>query len=232
MNNASELKRQAKSQLKNRWGLAIGGFFIAIIFFPAILATINFFVGTSNSLLVKTIVNIITLFLNIILFVGTLNFSLNYAQIEKTPLLDDIFSGFRVFVKALIIYIIIIICVAIGLALLIIPGIIVALMLSQALYILMDDNSKSAIDCLKESIHIMNGHKLEGFILSLSFLGWIALIILPLFILIVFPLPIYFLLIYILLLLMGLSLFLPYFNVTFALFYLKVKKYYYDTSEN
>ncbi|OOM80911.1 DUF975 family protein [Clostridium sp. BL-8] len=232
MNTASELKKQAKNQLRNRWGLAIGGCFISIIFFPAILAAINFFADTSSSLFIKAIVNIITLSINIILFMGALNLSLNYAKIENTPLLDDIFSGFSVFFKALIIYIIITICIAIGLILLIIPGIIIALIFSQSLYILMDDKSKSIIDCLKESANMMKGHKLEFFMLSVSFLGWIALIILPLFILILFPLPIYFLLVYILLLLIGLSLFLPYLNVTFAIFYLSVKRYYYDVREN
>jgi uncharacterized membrane protein len=232
MNNASELKRQAKNQLKNRWGLAIGGFFLAIIFFPTILAIVNFFASTSSSLLEKTIINIITLALNIILFVGTLKFSLNHTSIERTPLLDDIFSGFKVFIKALMIYIIMTICIVIGLVLLIIPGIIAALMFSQALYILVDDNNKSAIGCLKESINMMKGNKLKFLMLSLSFLGWIILIILPLFILILFPLPIYFLLIYILLLSIGLALFLPYLNVTFALFYLEVKTYYYSPKTN
>lgn len=227
MNSTSELKRQAKSQLKSRWGLAIGGFFIAVLFFPFILSIINFFAGKYGSFPIKTIIYLFTLILNILLLVGTVKFSLNYASIGKTPFLDDIFSGFKVFVKALCVNIIMMISITLGFVLLIVPGIIVGLMFSQALYILMDDNSKSAIDCLKESVNIMKGHKLEFFILSLSFLGWILLMIAPLFVLIYFPLPMYFLLLYVLILLIGLLLLIPYINVTFAIFYLKVKNSYY-----
>lgn len=230
MISSSELKKHAKSQLRGRWGLAIGGFFLAVFFFPSIIDIINFFAG--ESLPLKIITYLLTIVVPFLLIVGTLKFSLNYATPEKTPFLDDIFSGFKVTVKALAIYIIMIVCITLGLILLIVPGVIVSLIFSQALYILVDDNSKSVMDCLKESANMMKGYKMDCFVLSLSFLGWFMLMLTPLFFLVYFPLPIYLGLIYLLLLFIGLLCLIPYMNVTFALFYLKVKNNYYGITEN
>lgn len=231
MRNIFKLKREARSQLKNGWGLAIGCFFIALILFPFISSIINSLAKNSDSIFLRIFIYVVTFVLNFLLVVGTLKFSLNYAQSDKTPFVGDIFSGFSVFRKALLIYIILIFSIGLGLALFIVPGIIFSLMLSQALYILVDDNKKSALDCIKESIQMMKGNKLELFILSLSFLGWFILMILPIFILKFFPLPTYFILVYLLFFLIGLLILIPYINVTFALFYLKVKNAYYGITE-
>jgi len=230
MISSSELKRQARNQLRGRWGLAIGGFFLAVFFFPSIIYIISFF--TSGFLPLKIITYLLTIIVPFILIVGTLKFSLNYATTSKTPFLDDIFSGFKVTVKALLIYIIMVACITLGLVLLIVPGIIVSLMLSQSLYILIDDNSKSVIDCLKESVNMMKDHKVDCFVLSLSFLGWFILMIFPIFLLAYFPLPIYLGLIYLLLLFIGLLWLITYMNVTFALFHLKIKDAYDGVTEN
>lgn len=230
MNNSSELKKQAKSQLKGRWGLAIGGFFTATFFFPVVIEIINFFIGGS---LPTTIIKYsLSTIIKFILIVGTLKFSLNYADPEKTPLLDDIFSGFKITIKALLIYIIMIICITIGFLLLIVPGIIVSLAFSQALYILIDDNSKSAIDCLKESVTMMKGHKKDYLILALSFIGWLLLMIVPIFFLKIFPLPIFIGILYLFILFAGLLWLITYINITFANFYLKVKNDYFSVTKN
>lgn len=63
--------------------------------------------------------------------------------------------------------------------LLIVPGIIAAYRYSFAIYILLDDPSKSVIQCIHESKVLTNGNKFELFILDLSFLGWLVLGIIP-----------------------------------------------------
>lgn len=55
---------------------------------------------------------------------------------------------------------------------LIIPGIVVAFMFSQTFFILAENNEKFISECLKESSVMMNGHKIELFVLGLSFLMW------------------------------------------------------------
>lgn len=230
MVNSSEFKKQAKSQLKGRWGSAIGGFFIAVFFFPFIIDIINFFIDGSLSInIIKYSVSII---IRLILIVGTLKFSLHFAKPGKAPFLDDIFSGFKIPLKAVLVYIIMIFCITIGFVLLIVPGIIISLAFSQSLYILIDNNHKSAIECIKDSINMMKGNKKDCLLLSLSFLGWIALMIIPIFFLALFPLPIYVGILYLLILFTGLLWIIPYMNVTFANFYLKVSNDYYGISEN
>ena len=54
-------------------------------------------------------------------------------------------------------------------------GIILSFMYSQAYYIMAENPEMSIIDCLKESSRIMKGHKMDLFVLELSFLGWVIL---------------------------------------------------------
>lgn len=230
MINSSELKKQAQNQLKGKWGLAIGGFFISVFFFPLIIDIINFFIN--GSLLIDVIKYSVSVMIRLILIAGALKFSLNYANTEKTPFLDDIFSGFKIAVKALSIYLIMIFCIIIGFILLIVPGIIISLAFSQSLYILIDNDNKSAIECIKESTNMMKGHKKDYLLLSLSFLGWIALMIVPIFFLVLFPLPIFVGVLYLFILFAELLWLIPYMNITFANFYLKVKNNSYDVIEN
>lgn len=56
-----------------------------------------------------------------------------------------------------------------------IPGIIKALAYSLSERLLLEDPSLSAIDAITKSREIMNGHKMEFFLLILSFLGWFIL---------------------------------------------------------
>lgn len=59
--------------------------------------------------------------------------------------------------------------------LLIVPGIIKAFGYSQAMYILAENPGMGAREALKKSQEMMDGHKMELFVLSLSFLGWMLL---------------------------------------------------------
>ncbi|MDR1590072.1 MAG: DUF975 family protein [Oscillospiraceae bacterium] len=55
----------------------------------------------------------------------------------------------------------------------IVPGIIAAFRYSMAVYILADDPTKGALECIRESKQMMKSHKLNLFVLELSFLGWL-----------------------------------------------------------
>lgn len=83
-----------------------------------------------------------------------------------------LFDGYNDFVRIFLAGLLVFICETIGLALLIVPGIIVALMFSQTSFILKDDPQVSATDAMKKSMEMMKGHKMELFMLWLSFLGW------------------------------------------------------------
>lgn len=70
--------------------------------------------------------------------------------------------------------------VAIGVFLLVIPGIIFSYSFSMAFYIINDHPEMSAIEALRESNRLMKGHKMEYFFLQMSFIGWIIVGILSL----------------------------------------------------
>ncbi len=89
-----------------------------------------------------------------------------------------LFDGYKDFGRVFLTGLLFTICEAIGFVLLIVPGIIVALMFSQAYYILKDDPQVGATDALKRSMEMMQGHKMELFMLWLSFLGWAILAVL------------------------------------------------------
>jgi uncharacterized membrane protein len=207
MINRAELKRHAKDQLRGKWGLAIGS--IVVIFLIQFLFNfISRFVEDNTILFI--IMTLVSIIVSSVMSIGMYKLALNYAYDDKQPAFADIFSGFQVILKVVGLFILLGIIILVGTILLVIPGIIFSFMFSQAYYILADDNSKSIIQCLKESAGIMKGYKFKYFVLSLSFLGWILLGIIPLGI--------------------GLLWVMPYMNVTMASFYLKVKDNYYGAN--
>ena len=86
-----------------------------------------------------------------------------------------LFDGYKDFWRIFVAGFLVLICEVIGFALIIVPGIIVALMFSQTSFILKDDPQVSAIDAMKQSAKMMEGHKWELFKLWLSFIGWLIL---------------------------------------------------------
>lgn len=57
----------------------------------------------------------------------------------------------------------------------IIPGIVKSYSYMMAPYIIAEDPSIGALEAISRSEKMMRGHKMEAFILSLSFIGWILL---------------------------------------------------------
>ncbi|MEG2786220.1 MAG: DUF975 family protein [Romboutsia sp.] len=203
MFSRSELKSGAKDQLKGKWLLAI----LVFICYSAILQLVN--VELTNS----TEGSMFGMSLNIIGFlvygsmqVGMSRFTLKLARKDQTTQFNDLFSGFDVFIKALVMNLILGVCVSIGMILFIIPGVIIGLMFSQANYILAQNPEKSSIECLKESSRMMKGYKFNFFVLQLSFIGWLILATLTFGI--------------------GLLWYVPYYQMTMTNFYLKIKENY------
>lgn len=77
--------------------------------------------------------------------------------------------------EALKLYIFVTLRVLLKSLLLVIPGIIESIRLSMVYYIMADDPSKDALQCIQESVIMMEGNKLAFFRLALSFAGWYIL---------------------------------------------------------
>lgn len=164
----SVLKSNAKQQLKSKWGLAIGSILVAQLIISMTSGSSSFF----DSERIAIGISLVNLLLSGVMTFGICRFTLNLAVDKESAEFGDIFSGFRVYLKTLGIFLLMGICILLGILLLVIPGIIIALMFSQAYYVLCDNSDIGVIDSLKESASLMKGHKWEYLVLQLSFIGW------------------------------------------------------------
>ena len=93
-----------------------------------------------------------------------------------SPSVGNLLDGFGFFWRILLINILIDLFVTLWGLLLIIPAIIASYSYSMATYLLIDHPEYSVMDCIRESKRMMRGHKMEFFLLQLSFIGWILLV--------------------------------------------------------
>lgn len=172
----AELKARAKEQLRGRWGLAVVTVLVAnVILQTQIIADTarRFGVGEFSFS-----VNLLYLLLGGVISTGLSRFLLNMTTSRGDENFTDLFSYFHIYLKTLLLNIVITLATFIGFLLLIIPGIIISLIFSQAYYILAEDSSKSISQCLQESVEMMNGNKWNLFYLYLTFIGWWIVVIL------------------------------------------------------
>ncbi len=83
-------------------------------------------------------------------------------------LLDGFYFPVKVVVMETVKYLI----VAAGFVCFVIPGIVLSYMFRLNIYVMFDNQERSAFWCLKESARLMRGRKMELFTLDLSFFGW------------------------------------------------------------
>lgn len=176
--NRAELKSTAKEQLRGRWGLAI----ITVLVSNLIINSYNMFKGVDFVIEISEnltlTLNLISLIFGGVVSTGLSKFLLNFTTNREVPKFADLFSQFKIFFKALGLFILMGIAIILGTLFFIIPGIIVALMFSQAFYILAENPNKGIFECLEESSNLMHGYKWELFALQLSFIGWELLAVL------------------------------------------------------
>jgi uncharacterized membrane protein len=180
-----DLMTQAREALSGRWGLALGTF---ILYMLIMAASGTVFIGT--------------LLIGGAFAVGISTFCLSIARKEEARL-EMIFSGFKNFGNALILYLLIAIFVFLWTLLLIIPGIIAQISYAMAYFIMSDEPNIGAMDAINKSKKMMYGYKWKYFCLCCRFIGWFILGVLSLGI--------------------GFLWIVPYLNISFAEFYEDVK---------
>lgn len=126
------------------------------------------------SILERQAVNLVANVPTIWLSLGLLIFYIKIARGENAEL-GDLFSGGPYLLRALGAGAIIFLSTVAGFILLIIPGIIIALMFSQTLCVLVDQNV-GAIDALRMSAKATRGNKLTLFALGLLMIPVVALV--------------------------------------------------------
>ena len=155
-----QLMSDARNALSGKWGIAIPAFLI----YTVILSAVSFIPFAS-----LVIAGPFAL--------GFAMFAMKFAR-NQEPEINNIFDGFKNFGNAIAAYLIMMLVVALGIMLLIIPGIILALGLSQTMFILADEPEIGPVEALKKSWEMMKGHKADYFVLGLRFIPWALLCIL------------------------------------------------------
>jgi uncharacterized membrane protein len=177
MGNNQVYKNRALASLEGKWGKAIIATLIMAIVTGGIgdVLGIPFMSSQWTGMGVQGIWAIITM-------PFAWAWAVYFLRLIRNEDLDygHLLDGYKQFGRILLAEILITIAVFIGFLLLIVPGIIIALMLSQTDFILKDDREISAIDAMARSIKLMDGHKVELFWLTLSFIGWAILSLLTL----------------------------------------------------
>jgi len=124
--------------------------------------------------------------MSMMLGVGMTCVCLNVSR-SRPASFGTLFDPFGMFFKFLWLNILMRIYIFLWTLLLVVPGIIAQYKYSMAVYILLDNPEYSASECIRLSKEMMNGKKLDLFVLDLSFIGWIILSIIPFVSLYVMP---------------------------------------------
>lgn len=185
----SEIRALALGQLKGKWT-------------NPVLTALVYAIVTNLMGSIPTVGSVLSIIFSGTFAIGICFYHLQIAQ-NLEPKLEDIFEGFKQLGPAIIASILTTVIVGLGCVLLIFPGIIAALGLSQTFYIMADKPGISGIDAMKQSWEMTKGHKQQLLMLGLSFTGWALLSIFTLFI--------------------GLLWLMPYMYVSFSHFYLQLK---------
>ncbi len=156
------LKSLAKQQIKGKIGIL---FVISLIVFG-----ITFIGG-----LIPFVGNIVTTFLLVPAF--TLSMVWVYFKVADGNhiVAGDAFEGFYNFWGAFKVTFLVGLFTFLWSLLFIIPGIIKAYSYSMAMYIYAENKDMGALEAISKSKEMMNGHKMEYFVLELSFIGWALL---------------------------------------------------------
>lgn len=160
--NRAQLKAAAKTQIKSKIGIL---FVITLI-----IGLISFIAGLILALipgggLVASIIITPAFSLSLIrVYLNVIN--------GEYPKAGDAFSGFDDFWSAFKVTFLVGVFTFLWSLLFVIPGIIKSFSYSMSLYILAENKGKPALECINESKAITEGHKMDLFVLGLSFIGW------------------------------------------------------------
>lgn len=166
MVSSTQTRQTARDSLRNNWLQAVAVtliyclIFIVIGFIPFLGEIVTFVIAGP-------------------LILGFYVYHLKLIRGEN-PDVSLLFSGFNQFLQTFVLYLLTSIFIFLWTLLLIIPGIIASLRYSMAYFIMNDNPGMTAVEAIQTSKTMMEGHKADLFVLSLSFIGWILLAVLTL----------------------------------------------------
>lgn len=165
MFNRGELKRAAKNNLSEKWGIMIAICLVNTV--------VQYILQTRDD--ISLWVMLVGLVIVAPVGLSVTKIALNLSSGIEEPKLSQLGYGFKNIWKVIGLYLIVTISIVIGMLMFIVPGVIISLMFSQALYVLADNPEIGIFDALERSCSLTKGYKWDIFVLELSFLGWMLL---------------------------------------------------------
>lgn len=173
--NRVELKEWSKEKINDKlldiWkGLLVA--IAAILVLSLGLAIIQIIFGEEST--ITKVVSIIVEFISTPISIGLTAYAINF--VRKNELYNGIiFDYFGDLLKIIGTMLLMGVIVALGCICFIVPGIYLAFSYMLVPYLLVERRDLTITETLQLSRKMMNGHKLDYFILSVSFIGWILL---------------------------------------------------------
>ncbi|MBO5186993.1 MAG: DUF975 family protein [Prevotella sp.] len=179
MQTITQYKDQALQSLKGKWGKGA----VAIIIYYAVTGVLSLFDYAYQGL-----GTIIMLFVSLPLSWGLSCFFLSISRDEEVTN-GNLFDGFKEYGRIFITMLLQGIYTVLWTLLLIVPGIIKSFSYAMTPFVLKDNPGMSGNAAIEESMRIMDGKKMDLFMLYLSFIGWAILACLTLGIGFLFLIP-------------------------------------------
>ena len=152
---------------KERAGLLLG-MVILLMVFNIVFGGLVGYIFKENSGALSVINSLWQLFQNV--FTGGIYLAcLRVVRGDETSI-GDFFAGFGKFIPLFVSGFLVAVAVALGMVLLIIPGVIIYLGVSQWIFMIMDQDA-GVFDSLSKSWELMKGYKVSFLLLVLAFLG-------------------------------------------------------------
>lgn len=168
--NAKFFREAAWSQLTGKWQPAV----IFSLVYMAIVLVINY-VGTKNDY-----ISFLSMLLLYPLQYGAAVAFLGFKRTGVDVKIGDMFVGFNDYGRVFVTILLQTLYIVLWSLLLVVPGIIKAISYSQTIYILKDNPELKFNGAIERSMAMMEGHKMEAFLLGISFIGWLLLGVLTL----------------------------------------------------
>jgi len=172
MGTNQDYKNRALASLEGNWGKTAIATLIFLILSMGISWTVTTPMG-DNLVMSYSTQGFLTL-LCLPLGWGFVVYFLNLIRNDNTDY-ERLFDGYKDFIRIFLAEFLVNLATGIGMILLIIPGLIIGSGLVMTGFILKDDKEISAVDAMKKSWEMTDGHKGALVLLFLSFLGWIIL---------------------------------------------------------
>ena len=189
--NRVEIKEEAKAKIKGNWWNILWPLIVIGVISSAFTGLTGNTISTNGENQVTTlrvVGSTLSTIITGILSAGYIKYLLTFVRTGKFKTDEIINTIKKKWVDVLIATILAAVIIGVGFCLLIVPGIIMALAYTFAIYLIIDKDV-AGNESLKASREMMQGHKWDYFVFELSFIGWILLVPFTLGILLVWLIP-------------------------------------------